>query len=148
MPLLPGQKFNGSARVDAPPDEVWARLNDPKTWEGIPGVDRVYDPQQDEEGHLTGFKFDSKAMGRTYVGTASAARREEFVSLAWEISTSDIGGVITVQTDRIDGETLVNVALEVSPVSMMASLAFPLIANAIEAGFQESVDRWAGQLVN
>jgi carbon monoxide dehydrogenase subunit G len=143
---MAGQTFRGNAVTTATTDEVWEKFNDPATWEGIPGVDRVYDEVRDPAGKLVGFSFDSSAIGKTYAGKASAGPRSEGKSLTWEIETSELRGRIVATTDSVAGGTLVDVLLEVRPVSMMASFGFPLVAGAISRGFQETVDDFTSSL--
>ncbi|HEY5890427.1 MAG TPA: SRPBCC family protein [Acidimicrobiia bacterium] len=143
---MAGQQFRGSAVTTAELDSVWGQFDDPRSWEGIPGVDRVYDAVRDEGGQLVGFTFDSTAVGRTYVGTATPGPREHGKSLIWEIKTSEIGGRLSVTTEIVPGGCRIDVLLDVAPVSMMASLAFPLIAGTISNGFQETIDDFAEAL--
>ena len=137
---MAGQQFRGSAVTSADLDSVWRQFDDPRAWEGIAGVDRVYDAALDEHGQLVGFKFDSTAVGRTYVGTATPGPRERGKSLIWEIRTSEIVGRLSVMTESVPDGSRISVLLDAAPISMMASLAFPLIAGTISNGFQETVD--------
>ncbi len=143
---MAGQQFRGSAVTTAALDSVWVQFDDPSTWQGIPGVDRVYGDVRNEAGELTGFKFDSTAVGRIYVGTATPGTREHGNALGWKIKTSEIVGRVIVTTEALPDGTRIDVLLEVAPISMMASLAFPLIAGSISNGFQETVNDFAASL--
>lgn len=143
---MAGQQFRGSAVATADLDSVWEQFDHPSTWQGIPGVDRVYDAVLGDGGQLVGFKFDSTAVGRTYVGTATPGPRERGDTLTWEIQTSEIGGRVVVTTEVAGDGTRIDVLLDVAPISMMASLAFPLIAGSIANGFQETVNEFAASL--
>lgn len=121
---------------------MWARLGEPKTWEGITGVDQVFDEVFDNDGTLDGFKFYTSLGGRQYVGTASPGAREEGQSLSWNIATPEISGAVTVGLASAGDGTVVDVTMRVEAVSLMASMAFPFIATAIGNGFQATVDEF------
>jgi carbon monoxide dehydrogenase subunit G len=124
-------------------DEVWDRLQVPETWEGISGVDSVFEPRHDEPGQLVGFKFTSIAAGRRYEGTATPGPREHEAALTWDIATSEIRGWVRVDLHPDDAGTRIQVTMHVEAVSMMASFGFPFIAAAIANGFQETADHFA-----
>ena len=81
---MPGKTFQQSAIAQARIASVWGALNDPKSWESIPGVDRIVDSVIDPEGQLQGFSFESEAAGRRYLGSATPAGREPEKMMAWE----------------------------------------------------------------
>lgn len=143
---MAGQQFRGSAVTTSVLDSVWDQFDDPATWQGIPGVDRVYNAARNDAGQLIGFKFDSTAVGRTYIGTATPGTREHGNTLTWEIKTSEIAGRVVVTTIPVPDGTRIDILLDVSPVSMLASMAFPLIAGSISNGFQETVKDFASSL--
>lgn len=143
---MPGQTFTGHSVVRAATPEIWDALDQAATWEGITGVDRVYDESRDESGRLAGFRFDSTAAGRKYIGTAKPGPRVEGKSLSWDIATSEIKGRVTVDLAGEGEDTRIDVTMRVESVSMMASLGFPMIASLIGNGFQKSVDDFAASL--
>ena len=140
---MPGQTFNAKALTTASITTVWERLQVPTTWEGISGVDSVFEPRHDEAGQLAGFKFHSTAAGRQYAGVARPGPREHEASLTWDIATSEIRGWVRVDLQPLDAGTRVEVTMHLESVSMMASLGFPFIASAIANGFQQTVDHFA-----
>jgi hypothetical protein len=141
--VVPGQTFTAYASTTAPVTNVWERLQVPATWEGISGVDSVFDPRHDQSGQLAGFKFHSTAAGRQYVGVASPGPRQREASLTWDIATSEIKGWVQVNLQPLDAGTRVEVTMHVESVSIMASFGFPLIASAIASSFQQTVDNFA-----
>lgn len=140
---MPGETFTARASAAASAGQVWSRLQIPETWEGISGVDSVFDPRHDESGQLVGFKFTSTAAGRQFVGTASPGLREHESSLTWDIATSEIRGWVRVDLHPGQAETRIEVTMRVEALSMMASFGFPFIASAIRNGFQETADDFA-----
>lgn len=143
---MPGQTFSGSARTSVGVDAVWLKLDDARTWEGITGVDEVFDEVQDDTGRLSGFRFHSMAMGQRYTGNATPGPRDEGKSMTWNIKTPDLKGSVRVSLEAEGSETAVDVTMTAEPTSMMAKMGFPLITAAISNGFQESVDRFVEQL--
>ncbi|MGF1616200.1 MAG: SRPBCC family protein [Acidimicrobiia bacterium] len=139
---MPGQTFTASASTTASIGEVWNRLQVPATWEGISGVDSVFEPRHDESGQLLGFKFHSTALGRQYEGSATPGPREHQSSLTWDIATSEIKGWVRVNLQPFDSGTRIEVSMHVEAVSMMASFGFRFIASAIANGFQETADHF------
>ena len=144
---MPSQKFSYSATTAASRDTVWAALQEPKSWEGVSGVDRVKDPIIDGDGALRGFSFDSQVAGKAYVGTARPAARNEGRLMAWDIETSDVAGTVTVELEdngTPEGAgTVVAVSLLVAATGTLSSVFFPLITSTIEKGFPETVENFA-----
>lgn len=143
MPPVPSQVFTHQSTTDAHVDTVWARLDQPETWESIGGVNRVYDPKIDEEGRLVGFSFDTNAAGRKYIGTARPHERVEGNRMAWNVQNSEVTGVASVTLDPSDTGTVITVTLHVESVGLLSSMLFPLIATAIGSGLASSVDSFA-----
>jgi carbon monoxide dehydrogenase subunit G len=140
---VPGQTFTANASTTASVPTVWERLQVPATWEGISGVDSVFEPRHDKSGQLAGFKFLSTAAGRQYVGVARPGPRVHESSLTWDIATSEIKGWVRVDLQPLEAGTRVEVTMHVESVSMMASFGFPFIASAIANSFQQTVDHFA-----
>lgn len=118
-------------------------MDRPETWEGIGGVDRVFDADLDPEGRLRGFSFDTVAAGRKYVGAARTRERVEGQRIAWDISNSEVKGSIVVDLEPAGLGTAVAVTLQVESVGLMSSMFFPVIAAAIGNGLPSSVDDFA-----
>jgi carbon monoxide dehydrogenase subunit G len=140
---VPAQTFSHEAVADAPVEAVWAVLDQPDTWQSIGGVDRVFDPKIDEEGHLLGFSFDTIAAGRKYVGAASPQKRVEGKRMAWNIHNSEVRGVTSVTLNPRASGTVITVDLEVESVGLLSSMLFPIIAGAIDNGLSRAVDEFA-----
>lgn len=137
---MPSQTFTHTSTTGASLAKVWAALDIPGTWEAIGGVDRVFDPKVDGEGHLQGFSFDTVAGGKRYIGTATPHERIEGRLMAWYVQTSEVSGVITVSLNTKDGSTAVTVTLQVESVGVLSSMFFPLVASAIGGGLPRAVE--------
>jgi hypothetical protein len=140
---VPSQTFTTTATAPVPIAEVWASLEKPDTWAAIGGVDRVFEPTIDAEGRLRGFKFETVAGGRKYVGTATPRDREEGRLMAWDITNSEVRGVTRIELASGGASTAITVTLEVESASLMSGLFFPVIAGAICNGLPEAVEVFA-----
>jgi len=143
---VPERSFQYAATTSGPVPSVWSALDQPKTWEAIPGVDRVVDPIVDGSGHLKGFAFESVVGGRTHLGHAVPAGRQEERMMAWDITTSEIKGRVTVGLSPAGEGTRVYVELRVEGVGVLGNLFFPVIASAIGSGFPGTVEEFARRL--
>jgi hypothetical protein len=139
---VPSHTFPHSATTGAGIDTVWKALDEPLTWESVPGVDRVVDPVVDHAGRLRGFGFESIVAGKTYRGEATPAGREEEKLMAWDIRTSELKGRVMVALSAIGDGTRVYVSLHVEGTGMLGSLFFPVISSAIGGGFHATVDEF------
>lgn len=140
---MPTQTFEHSATARIDTAEVWKAFDRPDTWEGIAGIDRVFDPDFDGEGRLRGFKFDTIAAGKRYVGTATPEGRVDGRMIAWRIRNSEVVGTTTVTLEPAPSGTLISVKLTVESVGFLSSMFFPVVASAIGNGLPRSVDDFA-----
>lgn len=129
--------------TSAPLETVWSALDEPGTWEAIGGVQRVFDPQIDDEQRLRGFSFDTVAAGKKYVGRATPNAREEGRLMSWDIANSEVRGVTTVELASAGTNTTITVTLEVHSAGLLSGMFFPVIASAIGNGLPRSVDDFA-----
>jgi len=143
---VPRRTFQHAAIADAPAVTVWAALNDPKSWESVPGVDRILESVIDQEGQLQRFTFESIAAGKRFLGRASPAGRELEKMMAWDIETSEILGLVIVRLRAIEDATRVDVSLRMDSVGVLSSVFFPVIASAIGDGFPKTVQDFANGL--
>ncbi len=143
---MSGKTFQHAAVTSASVSDVWKSLDEPATWEAIPGVDRVIDPVVDANGRLRGFSFESDVGGRKYLGKAAPALRAEGRLMAWDIDSSEIKGKVAIEIGPQDDGTNVRVRLEVEGAGMLGSLFFPVIASAIGSGFAATVEEFVAGL--
>lgn len=143
---MPSDSFTHTAVAAAPLDAVWKSLDRPATWEAIGGVDRVFDPLIDGQGHLQGFSFDTVAAGKRYVGKATPHERIESRRMAWRVENSEIRGVTTVDLAPTEAGTAITVTLDVEAAGLLSGMFFPLIAGAIGSGLPNAVEEFAAGL--
>lgn len=128
-----------------PRSTVWASLDQPGTWEGVAGVDRITDAQIDEVGRLQGFSFVTLIAGSSYSGTAKSAARQEGHRIAWDIENPEISGSIQVTLTDADPGTEVGVDLTIASKGLLSTMFFPAIARTIGNGLPNTVEAFAGQ---
>ena len=143
---MAGQSFHHAATTSLELSQVWESLDEPHTWEAIPGVDRVFDPTMGPDGRLRGFSFESDVGGRKYVGKATPAGRDEGRLMAWNIDSSEIKGKVSIELAPNGDGTRVGVRLDVEGAGMLGSLFFPVIASAIGSGFATTVEEFVAGL--
>lgn len=146
MAAVPTETFTHSATTSASVAEVWHALEQPETWEAIGGVDRVLDPVVDEEGKLQGFSFETVAAGSRYMGRATPHSREEGRVMAWKVETSEVQGVIRVESTATESGAEIEVTLTLESVGMLSSMFFPVVAGAIGNGLPKAVEVFAREL--
>lgn len=143
---MPSETLSRTASSPAASGDVWLALLSPATWEGIPGVDEVYEPRYDREGRLSGFDFTTRAGGRPYRGRATRSTVVDGHSLEWDVRTPELVGSVAVAI-RADGDaTEVTVTLTFASVGMISSMFFPVIATSIGSEFPDAVARFAREL--
>lgn len=140
---MPSKSFQQSAVAHAGVEAVWSALNSPRSWESVPGVDRILESVVDPEGQLQGFSFETVAAGKRYLGRALPAGRETEKMMAWDIETSEIRGRIIVGLQEAKPGTRVDVSLRMESVGVLSSVFFPVIAAAIGEGFPNTVQEFA-----
>lgn len=140
---MPSQTYTHSVMIPSPSEEVWDRLQHPTSWEAIPGVDTVTDPESAPDGSLLGFKFSTDLAGRAYRGTAVITGSEPPHRMTNEIESSEIRGTVEITLEETGMDTFLMVKMVVSPVGVLSSVAFPVISAAIWSGFPGAVEHFA-----
>lgn len=144
---MPRESFNHSTIVNASRSTVWATLDRPETWNAVAGVERVHAPVIDSDGKLRGFKFDTVVAGVAYEGVAEPHARIEGESMSWNISNSQIQGLLHVELeDTYNGKTRLNVGIDMRSVSMLSGMFFGAIAATVRNGLPRTVEDLAVQL--
>lgn len=146
FPAVPSQTFSQSSWTPAPIHQVWATLDRPETWQAIAGIDRVLDPDIDDEGRLQGFSFETVAGGKRHRGTASPHLRIEGTTMAWNVESSEVRGITTVDLETEGSGTRVHVTVQVESVGLLSSMFFPVIASALGNGLPAAVDEFVSGL--
>lgn len=143
---MPKQTFSHSATASSSPDQVWAALQEPETWEAIGGVDRVSDPVIDEQGRLQGFSFLTSAGGMRFTGKATPHARDEGRMMSWWVDTQEVRGITSVTLTNSGGATVIEVTIELEAVGTLASMFFPIVAAAVGNGLPAAVNGFADRL--
>lgn len=146
LPPVPSQTFSESSWTSAPIHEVWAALDRPETWQAIGGVDRVFDPEVDDQGRLQGFSFETMAGGKRHTGTSRPNQRVEGTTMAWNVESSEVKGITKVDLEPEGDGTRVSVTVQVESVGFLSSMFFPVIAGALGKGLPRAVEEFVAGL--
>ena len=66
---MPSDTFSHTVTVSATPESIYSALQHPDTWRGIGPIDDVWDATH-EGDRLAGFKWSTRAAGKSWEGTA------------------------------------------------------------------------------
>lgn len=140
---MPSDSFTYTAHTTGDRPDIWNALQLPETWEGIAGVDRVYNPVIDAEDRLRGFDFDTRVAGKAYAGRAVPHARDEGSLIAWNIENSEVRGMIEVVLSDVDNGTEVSVSLDVSSKGLLSTMFFGAVSKTIGGGLPRTVEEMA-----
>jgi carbon monoxide dehydrogenase subunit G len=137
---MPSATFHESIAVNAPPDAVWDKLQEPSIWQSIGPVQNLWDPTFDD-GVLTGFQWSTDVGGVVYNGTGTAVIRDRPSHYELVLDTSEVAGTIAVAlTENDNGSaTGIDVTLELRSKGLLSSMFFPMVSRAIGDGFPDQV---------
>jgi len=143
---MPSAVFHHSITVDAPPDAVWDRLQEPDMWRSVGPVQNLWDPTI-EDGVLTGFQWSTNIGGVVYNGTGTAVNPERPHHYELILDTSEMAGTISVElAEGNPGGTEVEVALELRSKGLLSSMFFPVVSRAIGNGLPDQIEELAVRL--
>ena len=143
---MPSAVFHHSITVDAPPDAVWDRLQEPDIWRSVGPVQNLWDPTV-EHGVLTGFQWSTNIGGVVYNGTGAAVNPARPHHYELKLDTSEMAGTIRVELAAGNpGGTEVDVALELRSKGLLSSMFFPLVSRAIGNGLPDQIEELAVRL--
>lgn len=143
---MPSASFTHTVELTRPPDAVWTRLQDAATWSGIGPVDDVWEPTHADDGTLESFRWSAHVGPTKYKGTAVIAVADRPRHMKLNLDSSEVRGSLVADIEGDESPSLA-VTLEVISKGAMASLFFPIIAEAIGRGLPEQVERFA-ELIN
>ena len=128
-----------------PAESVWDALQAAETWAGIGPVDKVWAAVHDDEGGLQRFEWSAHVGPTKYKGAATVAIAEAPHHMKLNLSSSELTGSLITDIEEGDNPVLA-VTLEVVSKGTMASLFFPIIAEAIGRGLPQQVEAFAAGL--
>ncbi|NND02776.1 MAG: SRPBCC family protein [Acidimicrobiia bacterium] len=141
---MPRASFSHNASLTRPAIDVWTALQDAATWSGIGPVDDVWDATHDDDGHLQGFSWSAHVGPTKYKGSAKVTVAAEPHHMKFHLDSSELSGALIADID--DDAAILMVTLEVASKGAMASMFFPIIAEAIGRGLPQQVEEFASTL--
>lgn len=144
---VPTAHFSHSATASVSLNDAWAQLQVPQTWQAIPGVNEVFDPQFEPDRSLTAFLFRSTAAGTNYEGTATVVSADAPTAMSLAIDSSEVAAIVdTSLTDVGGGSVEIAVSIELESKGFLAGMFFPVVARVVENGLPESVQEFADRI--
>ncbi len=143
---VPSATFEHTAVAQATIAAAWQQLQDPDTWQGLAGVEEVFDVHHAPDGLMTAYRFRAVAASQVYEGTAKTVEAVNPSKMVVDIATSEVTGRITTRLSEADGGVAVNVAVSLRSKGFMSTLFFPVIAQAVGSGLPKQVDAFAARL--
>lgn len=143
---MPSAEFEHTAVAPTTREIAWQQLQNPDTWEGLAGVDEVYDAYHDPTGLLTAYRFRATAASVVYEGTAKTVEAVNPSRMVIDISTSEVTGTITTLLSEADGGAAVSVTVALRSKGFLSTLFFPVISQAMSSGLPKQVDAFAAGL--
>ena len=142
---MPRASFSHSVQLPNPAVSVWDALQAAETWAGIGPVDEVWAAEHDEDGGLEAFQWSAHVGPTKYKGSAAVAIADAPHHMKLNLSSSELTGSLITDIEEGDSPVLA-VTLEVVSKGTMASLFFPIIAEAIGRGLPQQVEAFAAGL--
>lgn len=133
---VPSDTFRHTATSSFDVADVWTQLQDPEKWKAMGGIDEIHDPRI-EDDLLKGFAFTSRIAGTPYRGRATTTEIVHEERMVVDIDTSELRAVLTVDLAPIDASTQLDVAMELSSKSFLASMMWGLVASTVGSGLPE-----------
>lgn len=141
---MPSDTFSHTVRVDATPESVVAALQAAATWKGIGPIDDVWDATH-EGADLTGFRWSAHAAGKSWEGTATRKDDQKPGTMALDLDSSEIAGVITVSYVPDDGGTALTVDLFARSKGVLAGMFWGVVADALRSGLPTQIEAFGRQ---
>jgi len=142
---MPRASFSHAVTVAQPVGAVWESLQDASTWSGIGPVDEVWEPRHDAAGNLEGFRWSARLGPTRYKGGATVSTAEPPHLMTLALDSSELAGSLTADLGG-SAVTQLEVTLDIVAKGAMASLFFPVVAEAVARGLPEQVERFAASL--
>lgn len=143
---MPSAEFEHTAVAPTTREIAWQQLQNPETWEGLAGVDEVYDAHHDPTGLLTAYRFRATAASVVYEGSATTVEGTNPSNMIIDISTSEVTGRITTALSEVGEGVAVSVTVALRSKGFLSTLFFPVISQALGNGLPVQVETFADRL--
>lgn len=139
--------FSHSTALSVAPEVAWQALQDPQTWAAIAGVDEVSDTRYADDGTLAGYNFTVNAGIHTVRGAATTVEADRPVLMRLDIHSTEMAGWVRAIVRGGDvALPELTVTLEMRPKGLLATMFYPLIAQAVGREFPGHVQGFADRL--
>lgn len=136
-------------RVERPLDEVWERLQQLDTWEGVGGMDELRSPEHRADGSLARFQYSLD----TPIGTVSDEAEvsstvdPEYREMIVQTETKGIRVRIDLDlTSWSQTSTDVSIALDASAANFLTKPLAATLRHTLESGIDREAERMRARL--
>lgn len=143
---MPSARFTHSTHADTTLAVAWEAMQRPETWASLAGVEEITDPEFGLEGCLSAYAFTARVAGQIYPGRASTVVSDPPDQMAVRIATSELDGTLNTRLLDASNGITVEVTLELTSKSLLASMFFPVLSTAVGNGLPGQVVAFAAQL--
>ena len=134
-------RFTHTVHVAAPPERAWAVLQEPETWGGIAGVEKVFDASHSPDGTLRSYRFLAEAGPKPYEGSAQTVEADAPTLMVVTVDTAEIEGTITTELQPSNPHgTDMTVSLKIRARGILSTMFLPIVSKAIGSGFSRQID--------
>lgn len=141
---VPPDRFTHTVHLSTLPERAWVMLQEPETWGGIAGVQRVFDAHHHPDGTLRSYRFLAEAGMKPYEGSAKTIEADPPALMVVTVDAAEFEGTITTELQPSNPHgTDMTVSLTIRPRGMLAIMFFPIVSKAIGSGFSRQIDELA-----
>jgi len=143
---VPSAEFEHTVIAPTTCEVAWQQLQNSETWQGLAGVDEVFDTHHAPDGLLTAYRFRATAASQVYEGTATTVEAANPSKMVIDISTSEVTARITTNLAEVEEGVAVSVKVLVRSKGFLSTLFFPVISQSLGSGLPKQVDAFAARL--
>ncbi|MEZ5175692.1 MAG: SRPBCC family protein [Acidimicrobiia bacterium] len=137
---MPSMSIAHTVPLNAPIDVAWGKLQEEATWAGVGPISYVSNSVHTGDGILASFEWGAEVGGKTYRGSARAARAEPPNLIVFDMVTSEIEGKVTTELHPTGDTCEATVTMGLATKGILSTMFFPAIKGALTTGFPEQVE--------
>ena len=142
---MPNAQFDHRVLIPVTPANVWAALQEARTWADLGPVDKVWDATH-EEGVLSSYRWSAQAGPRRVAGTARTRQAVKPHLMVMELDAGEFNGLLTTELEPEAGATALSVVLSMEANGFLSVMFFGVIKDTIGKGLPVQVEAFAEKL--
>lgn len=132
-------------QIDQPVDEVWERLQQLETWEGIGGMGELYGPAHGPDGGLRAFQYSL----HTPLGTIHDSADVTSQGRVMHVRAASKGVAVTIDLSLREngaGETIAELTIDAHATNFLTAPLAATLRHTLESGIVREGDRMVERL--